>query len=177
MIPSPRLLPRTVSPVRSRTGTMGAAVFLASLVAACTAGNPGAERKPPTPVTSVRVYKDPSCGCCNAWVSHMRDNGFSVATVDEPSQSSMDSLKAAHGVTPATASCHTAEAGGYVIEGHVPADLVQRLLREHPTDVRGLAVPGMVAGSPGMETEGSSPEHYTVVAIMRDGSTRPYASR
>lgn len=113
--------------------------------------------------------------CCNAWVQHMRDNGFSVTTVDEPLQSAMDSIKRQHGVTPNTASCHTAEVGRYVIEGHVPADLVQRLLKERPADVAGLAVPGMVTGSPGME--GAQPEHYTVVAIMRDGSTRPYAER
>lgn len=105
----------------------------------------------------------------------MRSNGFTVTTVDEPSQTVMDSIKSAHGITQKTASCHTAEVGRYVIEGHVPADLVQRLLKEQPADVAGLAVPGMVTGSPGME--GGEPEHYTVVAIMRDGSTRAYAER
>jgi len=125
--------------------------------------------------TPVRVYKDPSCGCCNAWVQHMRSGGFNVTTVDEPTQSAMDSIKRAHGVTQNTASCHTAEVGHYVIEGHVPADLVQRLLKEKPPNVVGLAVPGMVTGSPGME--GPDPEHYTVIAMMRDGSTRPYAQR
>lgn len=125
--------------------------------------------------TPVRVFKDPSCGCCNAWVQHMRSNGFTVTTVDEPSQITMDSIKSAHGITQGTASCHTATVGRYVIEGHVPADLVQRLLKDQPADVAGLAVPGMVTGSPGME--GAEPEHYTVVAIMRDGSTRAYAER
>ncbi|MGI9091297.1 MAG: DUF411 domain-containing protein [Gemmatimonadaceae bacterium] len=125
--------------------------------------------------TPVRVFKDPSCGCCTAWVQHMRDNGFNVTTVDEPSQSTMDSIKRAHGVAPSNASCHTAEAGRYVIEGHVPADIVQRLLKEKPPNVVGLAVPGMVTGSPGMD--GPDPEHYTVIAMMRDGSTRPYAQR
>ncbi|MGI8548034.1 MAG: DUF411 domain-containing protein [Gemmatimonadaceae bacterium] len=123
----------------------------------------------------VRVYKDPSCGCCTAWVHHMRDNGFNVTTVDEPSQSAMDSIKRAHGVAQNNTSCHTAEVGRYVLEGHVPADLVQRLLKEKPTNVVGLAVPGMVTGSPGME--GPDPEHYTVFAMMRDGSTKPYAQR
>lgn len=125
--------------------------------------------------TPIRVFKDPSCGCCNAWVKHMRDSGFNVTTVDEPSQTVMDSIKQAHGVTQNTASCHTAEVGRYVIEGHVPAELVQKLLRENPADVVGLSVPGMVTGSPGME--GPDPEHYTVLAIMRDGSTHPYAQR
>lgn len=124
---------------------------------------------------AMRVYKDPACGCCNAWVQHMRDSGFKVSTVDVPAQGRMDSIKAAHGITSNTASCHTAEVGSYVIEGHVPADLVRRLLREKPAGVVGLAVPGMVTGSPGME--GPDPQHYTVVAIMRDGSTRPYATR
>lgn len=122
----------------------------------------------------MRVFKDPGCDCCKAWIEHMRQNGFQVTAIDEPAPA-LDSIKTAHGITQATASCHTAEVGDYVIEGHVPADLVQRLLREHPADVRGLAVPGMVTGSPGME--GPDPQHYTVVALMRDGSTRAYAER
>lgn len=104
----------------------------------------------------------------------MQQNGFQVTAIDEPAPT-LDSIKTAHGITQATASCHTAEAGNYVIEGHVPADLVAKLLRDHPADVAGLAVPGMVTGSPGME--GPDPQHYTVVALMRDGSTRPYAER
>ena len=97
-----------------------------------------------------------------------RDDAFEPARV-------LDSIKTAHGITDATASCHTAEVGNYVIEGHVPADLVQKLVSEHPSDVVGLTVPGMVSGSPGME--GGTPEHYTVLAMMRDGSTKPYAQR
>ena len=124
--------------------------------------------------TTVRVFKDPNCGCCKSWVQHMRDNGFQVTAIDEPARV-LDSIKTAHGITDATASCHTAEVGNYVIEGHVPADLVQKLVREHPADVVGLTVPGMVTGSPGME--GDAPEHYTVLAMMRDGTTQPYAQR
>jgi hypothetical protein len=124
--------------------------------------------------TQVRVFKDPSCGCCKSWVQHMRDNGFQVTAIDEPARV-LDSIKTAHGITDATASCHTAEVGNYVIEGHVPADLVQKLVREHPADVAGLTVPGMVTGTPGME--GGEPQHYTVLAMMRDGTTRPYAQR
>jgi hypothetical protein len=129
---------------------------------------------PGTPGTPIRVYKDAGCGCCKAWVQHMRDNGFQVTAIDEPARV-LDSIKTSHGITDATASCHTAEVGNYVIEGHVPADLVQKLVREHPADIAGLTVPGMVTGSPGME--GGTPEHYTVLAMMRDGSTRPYAER
>jgi hypothetical protein len=130
---------------------------------------------PATPsATPIRVYKDPTCRCCEHWVKYMNENGFQATTVDE-SAAAMDSIKKAHGITEKTASCHTAEVGDYVVEGHVPADLVQQLLREHPADIAGLAVPGMVTGSPGMD--GPNPKHYTVVAIMRDGTTRPYAQR
>ena len=138
------------------------------------AAHASATLAPGTPGTPVRVFKDADCGCCKAWVQHMKDNGFQVTAIDEPARV-LDSIKTAHGITQATASCHTAEVGKYVIEGHVPADLVEKLLREQPTDVVGLSVPGMVTGSPGME--GGAPEHYTVVAMMRDGSTRPYAER
>jgi len=138
------------------------------------AAHASATLAPGTPGTPVRVFKDANCGCCKAWIQHMRDNGFQVTAIDEPARE-LDSIKTAHGITDATASCHTAEVGNYVIEGHVPADLVQKLVREHPADVAGLTVPGMVTGSPGME--GGTPEHYTVLAMMRDGTTRPYAER
>lgn len=125
---------------------------------------------------AVRVYKDAGCGCCKAWVQHMRDNGFQVTAIDEPARV-LDSIKTSHGITDATASCHTAEVGDYVIEGHVPADLVEKLLQDHPADVAGLTVPGMVSGTPGMDMTGEPPAHYTVLAMMRDGTTRPYAER
>ena len=147
------------APLATSASTQGLAAHAAATLA------------PGTPVT---VYKDASCGCCKAWVQHMRDNGFQVTAIDEPERV-LDSIKTAHGITSETASCHTAEVGKYVIEGHVPADLVQKLVSEHPAGVVGLTVPGMVNGSPGME--GATPEHYTVLAIMRDGSTRPYARR
>ncbi|MDQ2889029.1 MAG: DUF411 domain-containing protein [Gemmatimonadota bacterium] len=143
----------------------GLAAHAAATLAPGSAGSAG---------TPVRVYKDAECGCCKSWVQHMRDNGFQVTAIDEPARV-LDSIKTAHGITEATASCHTAEVGNYVIEGHVPADLVQKLLRDHPADIAGLAVPGMVTGSPGME--GGTPEHYTVIAMLRDGTTRPYAQR
>jgi hypothetical protein len=138
------------------------------------AAHASATLAPGTPGTPVRVFKDPGCQCCNSWIQHMKDNGFQVTAIDEPARV-LDSIKTAHGITQATASCHTAEVGNYVIEGHVPADLVEKLLREHPDGVIGLTVPGMVTGSPGME--GGEPEHYTVLAMMSDGSTKPYAER
>lgn len=125
----------------------------------------------PPPPPAITVYKDPACGCCAQWVEHLRAAGFRVTVVDT---SNMEPIKARFGVTDALASCHTAKVGAYVIEGHVPADLIQRLLAEHPA-VRGLAVPGMVAGSPGMETP--RPQHYDVVSFDRNGKTAVYARR
>jgi hypothetical protein len=118
------------------------------------------------------VYKDPSCGCCSKWVEHMRANGFAVEAHDT---SGVDGVKNQAGVPQAARSCHTGLVGGYAIEGHVPAEAVRRLLREHPADVAGLAVPGMVTGSPGME--GPDPQHYDVIAFTKNGQTRVYASR
>lgn len=102
------------------------------------------------------VFRDPTCGCCHKWVEHLTANGFAVTVHDAPS---MKAIKARLGVPAELASCHTGEIGGYVIEGHVPAAAIQRLLAEKPQG-RGLAVPGMPIGSPGME--GGAPEIYEV---------------
>ena len=106
----------------------------------------------------VLVHKDPSCGCCQAWVEHLKAAGFST-TVRE--NAAMDAVKDRLSVPAELQSCHTAEVGGYVIEGHVPAAEIKRLLAEKPA-AKGLAVPGMPAGSPGMETPGA-PDVYSVV--------------
>ncbi|HJU66135.1 MAG TPA: DUF411 domain-containing protein [Gemmatimonadaceae bacterium] len=119
---------------------------------------------------TVTVYKDPNCGCCSRWVAHLRENGFSVVTHDT---TSMDAIKATHGVTSELTSCHTGLVDGYVIEGHVPAADVQRLLRTKPK-VAGLAVPGMPMGSPGME--GSRSDRYDVLSFDREGRTSVFAS-
>lgn len=119
---------------------------------------------------TVTVYKSPTCGCCNAWVDHLRASGFRVATIDTDD---LTSIKQRHGVEPAHAACHTALVGGYVIEGHVPAADVRRLLTERPA-VTGLAVPGMPMGSPGME--GPRPERYDVLAFTRDKGATVFAS-
>ena len=111
------------------------------------------------------VVKDPSCGCCDAWASHMRAAGFPVEVIET---ADMNAVKARLGVPRALASCHTAEVGGYVIEGHVPAGEVKRLLAQKP-QARGLAVPGMPVGSPGMEVEGAAPDTYEVVLFDASG--------
>lgn len=117
------------------------------------------------------VYKSPTCGCCDKWVEHMQDAGFSVEPRDRVD---LDPVKAEHGIARHLQSCHTAVIDGYVVEGHVPADLVRRMLDERP-DIRGLAVPGMPMGSPGME--GPYTERYDVLAIGSDGRTQVYDRR
>ena len=114
------------------------------------------------------VSKDPSCGCCGAWVEHVRAAGFVVEVVET---GDLDAVKARLGVPSNLASCHTAEVGGYVIEGHVPAVAIRRLLDEKPS-ARGLAVPGMPVGSPGMEVPGSAPDTYDVVLFGPLGQQR-----
>jgi hypothetical protein len=120
----------------------------------------------------VEVYKSATCGCCSKWVDHLRANKFTVRTTDTED---MDAVKARYKVPAVLQSCHTAIVGGYVIEGHVPAADVQRLLKERP-DVVGLAVPGMPAGSPGMEVPGQKPDAYNVVAFDKAGRTTVFAS-
>lgn len=105
------------------------------------------------------VHKDPNCGCCEAWVDHVRAAGYEARVIAAPA---ISAIKEALGVPAAMRSCHTAEIDGYVLEGHVPAAAIARLLRERPK-VRGLAVPGMPIGSPGMEVEGRDPETYDVM--------------
>ncbi|MCC7273570.1 MAG: DUF411 domain-containing protein [Alphaproteobacteria bacterium] len=110
------------------------------------------------------VHKDPLCGCCEGWVAHLRRAGWQV-TVRE--RRDLDAVKARLGVPAALASCHTAEIAGYAVEGHVPAHALDRLMAERPP-LAGLAVPGMPAGSPGME--GGPPEPYDVVAFGPAGT-------
>ncbi len=115
---------------------------------------------------TVTVYKSPSCNCCQKWVTHMRDQGFPV---EIKSEFNLKPVKQQLGVPGALASCHTAVVGDYVLEGHVPAEDVKGLLRQTP-DVRGLSVPGMPVGSPGME-RGDRVEPYEVVAFTPAGDT------
>lgn len=108
---------------------------------------------------TVTVYKSPTCGCCKKWVTHLESEGFKV---DAHNRNDMDSIKDKYGVASSYQSCHTALINGYVVEGHVPADDIKRLLKERP-EIKGLSVPGMVMGSPGMG--GRRVGHYEVLAI------------
>lgn len=120
---------------------------------------------------AITVYKTPTCGCCKVWVKHLETNGFAVTAHDMPS---VDEVKRTQGVPKALESCHTAIVGRYVVEGHVPADLIKQMLQQKPA-ILGLAVPGMPSGSPGME--GGRKEPYDVIAFERGGKTRVYAKR
>ena len=121
----------------------------------------------------VVVYKSPTCGCCKKWVSHLEQNGYTVEVRNE-SRSKLSAIKSEMGVPGDLQSCHTARIGGYIIEGHVPADVIARLLKEKP-QIKGLAVPGMPMGSPGME--GPRKDSYDILAIEVDGKTSIFASR
>jgi len=112
----------------------------------------------------ITVYKTPTCGCCSGWVDHLRDNGFDVTTHD---LDNLAGIKARHGLTDARLmSCHTAIVDGYVVEGHVPADDIRRLIEEKP-DVLGIAAPGMPQLSPGMHSD--IPKNYDVLSFDRQG--------
>lgn len=114
------------------------------------------------------VYKSPTCGCCKSWVAHMEASGFAVKVVDVRD---IDAVKRQFGVPVQLASCHTALIGGYVVEGHVPASAVKRLLQEKPAAL-GLTAPGMPIGSPGME--GPNPEPFAVQRFDERGRTSVY---
>jgi hypothetical protein len=119
---------------------------------------------------TVDMYENPSCPCCKNWAAYMRSNGYKVNThyVDD-----VDATRQKLGMPGKYGSCHTAKIGGYLIEGHVPASDIQKLLTEKPRAI-GLAVPGMVTGSPGME--GPNPQHYNTLLIHADGTSSVYAA-
>ena len=121
-----------------------------------------------TQSNEIVVYQSRTCGCCKKWVSHLKDNGFLVKSeyVDDVSQ-----LKTRMNVPQNLSSCHTAVVNGYIVEGHVPAEAVKKLLSEAP-EIKGLAVPGMPMGSPGME--GHYKESYNVMAFDKSGRTNIY---
>ena len=122
--------------------------------------------------STVVVYKSPTCGCCAKWIEHLEESGFDV---DVREETDMNSVKAKHGVRPEYSSCHTALVDGYVIEGHVPADQIVRLLAEKP-EVLGISAPGMPVGSPGMESNNPSQhQDYDVVTFDGSGNTELFA--
>jgi hypothetical protein len=120
---------------------------------------------------SITIYKSRTCGCCAKWVDHVKANGFQTRVHDNEE---MDRLKDDLGVPQSVRSCHTAIAGAYLIEGHVPASDIHRLLAERPK-IAGLAVPGMPQGSPGMAEPGQEGD-YEVLTFLSDGTTARFAS-
>lgn len=147
------------------------AVSLAAIAAAVAVA---AAQPPGQPAPQVSVQKSATCGCCAKWNDHLKANGFAVTSRDE---ADMNAVKDQRGVPTALRSCHTAVVGGYVLEGHVPADVVKKLLRERPAGIVGLAVPGMPAGSPGMEMPDGRKDAYDVVAFDKAGKTTVYARK
>ena len=120
----------------------------------------------------MQVYKSPTCGCCANWVKHLQQHGFRTQVTETDD---VAAIKAQHRIPARAQSCHTAVVDGYVIEGHVPAADVQRLLKERPAVV-GLAVPGMPIGSPGMEVPNVKPQAYDVLTFDKQGQLKVFAS-
>ncbi len=117
------------------------------------------------------VYKSATCGCCKEWVTYLEEEGFSVTAIDHDD---MDSIKTKFGIPdPALHSCHTAIVDGYIVEGHVPANDIDRLLREKPSDIKGLTAPGMPMMSPGMASR--TPKDYAVLSFTESGDTAVYS--
>jgi hypothetical protein len=167
-------------------GWIGGAIALAAVVivgVALFAGRSDEATRSPNRVSATRsqqsgsawpaidVYKDPSCGCCSKWVEHLQQHDFTVRVTDT---NDLGAVKAAHGVPPQVESCHTALVGGYVVEGHVPAADIVRLLQERPA-IAGIGVAGMPIGSPGMEVPGTKAQPYEVVAFDKDARTHVFA--
>jgi hypothetical protein len=145
---------------------LSAVVFVAAL------GVATAQQKPVSSRTPIVVYKTPTCGCCAMWVEHMRQNGFQ-AEVHDVSAAQVRAVSKAAGLSEEGSSCHTAKVGNYIVEGHVPAADVQRMLKEKPASA-GIAAPGMPAGSPGMEMGGRK-DAYDVISFTKAGKTAVFA--
>jgi len=143
----------------------------ALVLAATVAGVGGLAIAAPSPGPEIAVYKNASCGCCKKWVEHLQAAGFRVTVHDT---SNLAGVMERYGVPRKLTACHTAEVDGYVIEGHVPADVIQRLLKERP-GIAGVAVPGMPAGSPGMESE--TPARFYILTFDKNGTTSVYGAR
>lgn len=153
----------------ARAAEESSATPVASEAPAAPAKVSAAESDPALPLAI--VHKTASCGCCSVWVDHLKAAGFQVDVRDTDD---MSPIKVRLGVPVGKASCHTAEIGGYVVEGHIPAEDIKRLLAERPA-ARGLVLPGMPAGSPGMEMPDGYVQPYTVELVRADGSTEPFA--
>ncbi len=127
--------------------------------------------QPASAKPTITVYKSPTCGCCTAWIEHLRAEGYEVIAEDVDN---LAVIKAELGVAPHLTSCHTALVDGYVVEGHVPAGDIDRLLAERP-EIAGLSAPGMPIGSPGMEMPGRAADPYDVLAFDLAGRTTVFA--
>ncbi len=149
-----------------QTLALGSALFVVAL----TTGAAAPSVNPTPKETRITVYKDPGCRCCKNWIDHLVKLGYTVDAKDTPA---MAEVKRTLGVPAALTSCHTAVVNGYLIEGHVPAADIAKLLKERPK-VAGLAVPGMPMGSPGME--GPRQQHYQVLSFDKKGKTGVFAS-
>jgi hypothetical protein len=145
---------------------------LSALVAGGLAFGVSAQQKPVSARTSAVVYKTPTCGCCSLWVEHLRKNGFQVE-VHDVSAAQVRAISQSAGLADEHTSCHTAKIGNYIVEGHVPAADIQKMLKEKPA-IAGIAAPGMPMGSPGME-QGGRADAYDVLAFTKDGKTSVYA--
>jgi hypothetical protein len=143
---------------------MGAGLAITAIAARRTAGF--------APADTIAVYKDPNCGCCRTWIKHLETNGFHVTASD---RNDMAAIKDSLGVPAALRTCHTAVVGKLIIEGHVPAADIRKAMTNLPKGVIGLAVPGMPAGSPGMEM-GSRADRYDVLAFDVKGAVKVFAT-
>ena len=173
--------------IHSLTGRRpaGALFALAGVLAACSSPqSESVQETPPPPViaspsaqpigadtATLVVYKESTCPCCNAWVDYMRNNGFRVVTYNV---TDLNAVKQKHDIADNLQSCHTTEVGGYFVEGHVPVDMVRKLLAERPP-IAGIAVPGMPVGSPGMEV--GPPEPYDILSVDSAGRTTVFGSK
>jgi len=140
-------------------------IFLLVTAVTCLLVGAQASAETRQPAAQITVYKDKSCGCCGHWIDHLRAEGFEVIAKDS---TRMAEIKANFGVSRNLQSCHTAVVDGYVIEGHVPASDIKRLLREKP-DLLGLSAPGMPQKSPGMQPPGLPPKDYDVLSFDHKG--------
>jgi len=150
---------------------LAALLLVLALQGGAEATEPPIERSPaPAQLPKLVVHKSPTCGCCHNWVLHMRKAGFPVEVRDT---NDLGAIKAEVKLPYGLGSCHTAQVGDYFVEGHVPAEDVKRLLAKRPA-ARGLAVPGMPIGSPGMEQSGRV-QPYDVLLVAPDGTTTVFA--
>ncbi|MEO0869745.1 MAG: DUF411 domain-containing protein [Cyanobacteria bacterium J06642_11] len=147
-----------------------ALITISLIITGCTLAQGPAPISQAALASEINVFRSPTCGCCGLWIEHMRDAGFQV---NDQITEDMTAVKEQYGVPENLKSCHTTVVDGYVVEGHIPAEDVARLLTEKP-DIAGISVPGMPIGSPGMES-GNYVEPYTVFTFEKDGSTTNFS--